>query len=257
VLSIVVPVYDEVRTLGSVLATLSTALPHVAKHIIVVDDCSKDGTREWLRTNFPEGARTGTKIVLDADGNLDFASTDGATMTVQVIFHESNRGKGGSLRTAFAAITGDVVVIQDADLEYDPHDWVEMYDLIAVRRVADVVYGSRFYGRSHGSPYYHHYLANRLISELFNLCFNQALTDIETCYKMMTREVLRSLRLTSNDFGIEIEMSAQIAKQRKLRIHEIAISYCGRTYDEGKKINWKDGLKAFWYVFKFRLAGWR
>jgi hypothetical protein len=127
-----------------------------------------------------------------------------------------------------------------------------MYDLIAVREVADVVFGSRFYGRPHRSLYYHHYFANRLISFLFNIVFNQTLTDIETCYKMMTREVARSLRLTANDFGIEVEMSAEIARQRSLRIYELGISYYGRTYAEGKKINWKDGMKALWYVFKFR-----
>jgi glycosyltransferase involved in cell wall biosynthesis len=254
VLSIVVPVYNEFPTLGRVLATLSAVLPHVGKQIVVVDDCSTDGTREWLRRSFPDGARTGTRIVVNGDGTLDFTATDGTDVTVQVIFHESNKGKGGSLRTAFAEVTGDVVVIQDADLEYDPADWQGMYDLIAVRKVADVVYGSRFYGRPHRSLVYHHYMANRLISVLFSICFNQTLTDIESCYKMMTRDVLRSLRLTANDFGIEVEISAQIAKQRKLRIYELGISYYGRTYAEGKKITWKDSLKALWYILKFRFA---
>jgi glycosyltransferase involved in cell wall biosynthesis len=254
-LSIVVPAWDEAHTIGRVLATLSAVLPHVAKQIIVVDDGSTDGTREWLRRNFPDGAWTGTRIIVNADGTLDFGLTDGLAVTVQVIFHEVNRGKGAALRTAFAAVTGDVVVIQDADLEYDPNDWPAMHDLIAVRKVADVVYGSRFYGRPHRSLFYHHYLGNRLLSVLFNICFNQTLTDIETCYKMMTREVMRSLRLTADDFGIEVEISAQIAKQRKLRVYELGISYYGRTYAEGKKINWKDGLKAIWYIFKFRLTG--
>jgi glycosyltransferase involved in cell wall biosynthesis len=255
VLSIVVPVYDEIRTVGSVLARLSAVLPDVAKQIIVVDDGSTDGTREWLARNVPDGKQAGTSIVVNADGTLDFAATGGTALTVQVIFHEANKGKGAGLRTAFAAVTGDVVVIQDADLEYDPNDWPAMYDLIAVRKVADVVYGSRFYGRPHRSLFYHHYLGNRLLSVLFNICFNQTLTDIETCYKMMTREVMRSLRLTTDDFGIEVEISAQIAKQRKLRVYELGISYYGRTYAEGKKINWKDGLKAIWYLFKFRLTG--
>jgi len=253
-LSIVVPVWNEAQTIGSVLARLTAALPHVAKQIIVVDDCSTDGTREWLRRNFSNGA-WGTRIVVNPDGTLDFAASDGAEVTVQVIFHDVNKGKGAALRTGFAAATGAVVVIQDADLEYDPNDWVAMYDLIAVRKVADVVYGSRFHGRPHRSLFYHHYLGNRLLSTLFNACFNQTLTDIETCYKMMTREVLGSLRLTADDFGIEVEISAQIAKQRELRIYETGISYYGRTYAEGKKIDWKDGLKAVWYILKFRLTG--
>ena len=127
-----------------------------------------------------------------------------------------------------------------------------MYDLIANRKVADVVYGSRFYGRPHRSLYYHHYLANRLISLLFNILYNQALSDIETCYKMMRREVLQSLQLTCSDFGIEVELSARIAQQRSLRIYELGICYYGRTYQEGKKINWKDGVKALWYLIRFK-----
>ena len=143
-------------------------------------------------------------------------------------------------------------MIQDADLEYDPSDWARMYDLIATRKVADVVFGSRFYGRPHRSLYFHHYLGNRLISLLFNLLFNQTLTDIESCYKMMTSSVARSLRLTANDFGIEVEIGARIARQRNLRIYEVGISYFGRTYAEGKKIIWKDGVKALWYLVKYR-----
>jgi glycosyltransferase involved in cell wall biosynthesis len=157
------------------------------------------------------------------------------------------------LQTGFAEFSGDVLVIQDADLEYDPDDWAQVYDLIAVRKVADVVFGSRFYGRPHRSLYFHHYLANRLISFLVNVVFNQTLTDIETCYKMMTSSVARSLHLTTDDFGIEVEMTAEIARQRHLRIYELGICYFGRTYAEGKKINWKDGLKALWYILKFRL----
>ena len=253
-LSVIVPVYNERHTLGTVLAVVARNLPDVSKEIIVVDDCSKDGTREWMGTNFPDGPRSGSSVDLDADGNLVFAQQGPSTVTIRPVYHERNRGKGGALQTGFAAFSGDILVIQDADLEYDPDDWRQMYDLIAVRKVADAVFGSRFYGRPHRSLYFHHYLANRMISFLFNVAFNQTLTDIETCYKMMTRKVAQSLRLTANDFGIEVEMSAQIARQRDLRIYELGITYYGRTYAEGKKINWKDGVKALWYIFKFRFS---
>ena len=252
-LSVIIPVYNERYTLGSVLVTVARALPTVSKEIIIVDDCSKDGTREWLKSNFSNGQRSGSMVNLDGNGNLEFTHISrSSALTILPIYHEHNRGKGGGLQTGFAAVTGDVLVIQDADLEYDPNDWEEMYNLIAVRKVADVVFGSRFYGRPHRSLYFHHYMGNWLISRLFNLVFDQTLTDIESCYKMMTGRVARSLRLTTNDFGIEVEISAEIARQRSLRIYELGISYFGRTYAEGKKTNWKDGVKALWYIFKFR-----
>jgi glycosyltransferase involved in cell wall biosynthesis len=253
-LSIIVPVYNERHTLGTTLVAVARALPNVGKEIIIVDDCSQDGTGEWLKVNFPEGPRSGSMIELDSEGNLVFIGDQTLALTIRPIYHERNRGKGAGLQTGFAMCTGDVLVIQDADLEYDPNDWEQMYDLIAVRKVADVVFGSRFYGRPHRSLYFHHYLANRLISFLFNLIFNQTLSDIEACYKMMTSRVARSLRLTANDFGIEVEISAQIARQRNLRIYEVGIRYFGRTYAEGKKINWKDGLKALWYVIWYRFG---
>ena len=253
-LSVVIPTYNERQTLGAVLVAVARSLPKVTKEIIVVDDCSKDGTREWLQTNFPDGPRSGSSLALDAKSNLVFSQQSGSpSISIRPIYHDRNRGKGGALRTGFAEFSGDVLVIQDADLEYDPDDWAQMYDLIAVRKVADVIFGSRFYGRPHRSLYFHHYLANRLISFLVNVVFNQTLTDIETCYKMMTSSVARSLHLTTNDFGIEVEMTAEIARQRNLRIYELGICYFGRTYAEGKKINWKDGLKALWYILKFRL----
>jgi glycosyltransferase involved in cell wall biosynthesis len=252
-LSVIIPVYNERKTLATIIATVARTLPEVSKEIIVVDDCSTDGTREWLKRHFPEGARSSSGLDVDAKGDLTFINDSRASkISVRTIFHDRNRGKGGGLRTGFAAISGDVVVIQDADLEYSPADWPAMYELIGVQKVADVVFGSRFYGRPHRSLYYHHYLANRVISFLFNIVFNQTLTDIESCYKMMTGAVARSLRLTADDFGIEVEMSAQIARRRDLRIYEMGISYFGRTYAEGKKVNWQDGVKALWYVIKFR-----
>jgi glycosyltransferase involved in cell wall biosynthesis len=254
-LAVIIPVYNECQTLGRVLAAVSRVLPGVRKNIIVVDDCSTDGTREWLKANFPVGARTGSEISIDSAGRLDVSAQFNDTpVSIEPLYHQQNRGKGAALRTGFTAACGDVVVIQDADLEYDPQDWAAMYDLIAVRKVADVVYGSRFHGRAHRSLYFHHYLANRLISLLFNILYNQTLSDIETCYKMMSAEVARSLRLSADDFGIEVEISAGVARQRKLRIYELGIAYYGRSYDEGKKINWKDGVKALWYLLKYRFA---
>ena len=256
VLSIVIPVYNERHTLSVVLAKVSAALPGVDKEVIVVDDCSKDGTRAWLQSNFESGARGGCGIKIDEAGNLVFTDkVEGqALVTVRPIYHERNRGKGGGIQTGLAAVTGDIVVIQDADLEYDVQDWTVMYDLIAHKKVADVVYGSRFFGYPHRSLYYHHYIANRLISFIFNVLFDQSLSDIEVCYKMFTRAVNDSIKITCDDFGCEVQLSAQICKARRWRIYETAIHYYGRTYAEGKKINWKDGVKAFWYLVKYRFV---
>jgi glycosyltransferase involved in cell wall biosynthesis len=256
-LSIVIPVFNERETLGRVLVAVATALPGVGKEIVVVDDGSTDGTRDWLRHRFPQDGGLFSANQLAVDGMAPFADSPADNLPdvdVRILFHERNAGKGGALQTGFAATTGDIVVVQDADLEYDPNDWQRMYDLIAERKVADVVYGSRFYGEPHRALYFHHYLANRLISFIFNLLYNQMLSDIEVCYKMMTREVLKTLILSCHDFGIEIEISAKIARRRRWRIYEVGISYFGRTYAEGKKIDWRDGLKALWYLLKFRLV---
>ncbi len=251
ILSVVIPAYNERHTIGPCLVKVLAALPHVEKEIVIVDDCSRDGTRDWLRAQV-EGLK-GENVAFELDDHGDVKVVGGnSAFTIRVLYHDSNRGKGGALQTGLAATTGDVMVIQDADLEYDPQDWVGMFDLIAVRKVADVVYGSRFFGRPHRALYFHHYMANRLISFLFNALYNQTLSDIEVCYKMFTREVLSTLRLTARDFGIEVQFSAQFARARRWRIYEIGISYYGRTYDEGKKINWKDGVKALWYLVKYR-----
>jgi glycosyltransferase involved in cell wall biosynthesis len=255
VLSVIIPVYNELQTIGRILIEVAKALPEVPKQIVIVDDRSSDGTSDWLRQNLGQAAGSWRRLSLNVGGALEL-SADGphnhAEISFTVLFHERNRGKGAAVRTGLTRASGDVVVIQDADLEYDPNDWSRMLPLIVERKVADVVYGSRFYGRPHRSLYFHHYLGNRLISVLFNLLYNQMLSDIEVCYKMFTREVAKDLRLTSDGFGIEIEITAQIARARRWRIYEVGISYYGRTYDEGKKINWIDGLKALVYLFKFR-----
>jgi glycosyltransferase involved in cell wall biosynthesis len=255
VLSIIIPAYNEAQTIGRIVQEVVRAVPEVPKQIVIVDDCSKDGTSDWLRRNLANAGGIWHGISLNDGGELDL-SVDGPQkeggFSVTVLFHEQNRGKGAAVRTGFAHASGDVIVIQDADLEYDPDDWSRMLPLIVDRQVADVVYGSRFYGRPHRSLYFHHYLGNRLISFLFNLLYDQMLSDIEVCYKMFTSEVLKELKLTSNDFGFEIEISAQIARARRWRIYEVGISYYGRTYNEGKKINWLDGFKALVYLFKFR-----
>ena len=241
------PVYNEIGTIAEILDVVKVSLPGRMKEIVVVDDGSRDGTRAWLADHFEiSDEQAGPEVSFPANMLSE-------ECRVRVIFHAANRGKGGAIQTALRAATGDVVVIQDADLEYDPDDWKVMYDLIAVKKVADAVYGSRFYGKPHRSLYFHHYLANRLISLIFNVLCNQTLTDIETCYKMFTRDVRNSLRITANDFGIEVQISCQIALARKWRIYEVGIHYYGRTYDEGKKINWRDGLKALWYLFYYRI----
>jgi len=248
VLSVLMPVYNEMATISAILGRVEVALPGVGKEIVVVDDGSSDGTRAWLSERFP--SIVDENSISRGDTPAHVLSSE---CSVRVIFHSRNKGKGGALQTAMRAATGEVLVVQDADLEYDPDDWRTMYDLIAVKRVADVVYGSRFYGKPHRSLYFHHYLANRLISLIFNILCNQTLTDVETCYKMFTREVLNSLRLTANDFGIEIQISTQIVLDPRWRIYETGIHYYGRTYPEGKKIGWRDGLKALWYLFRYRV----
>jgi glycosyltransferase involved in cell wall biosynthesis len=237
-LSILIPVYNERRLLPLLLTKLTSALPDVEKEVILVDDGSTDGTREWVR-----------EMLDGAHGPVEPFNK----LAVRVIFHERNQGKGAAIRTAIRSATGDAMAIQDADLEYDPADLLPMWRLIEDGH-ADVVYGSRFHGRPHRCLYFHHYFANRLISTLFSILYNQILSDLEVCYKMFRREVLQYLTLRSNDFGFEIEFSANIARARVLRIYEIGISYFGRTYAEGKKISWKDGLKALWYVLRFRFA---
>jgi len=256
-LSIVIPVYNEVRLLPLILNKVVLSLPQVEKEIILVDDCSRDGTRDWIKERVGDRVRLASPgddgVVLIGDeaslrGLENFART-----TIAALYHDKNQGKGAALRTGLRKVGGDVIVIQDADLEYDPADWSRFWPLFAERQ-ADVVYGSRFAGEPHRCLYFHHFVANKLISVLFSILYNQILSDLEVCYKMFTREVLKLLTLRSNRFGFEIEFSANVARARNLRIYELGISYYGRTYQEGKKINWKDGIKAVGYVFWYRFA---
>ncbi|WAL62041.1 glycosyltransferase family 2 protein [Thermocoleostomius sinensis] len=290
-LSVIIPVYNEIHTIDSTLIEVVKALPHVSKEIVIVDDGSTDGTREWLTrtlqthtslTYLTLNANQQLIALLDNDENnqenadvttmdisIDKAvdHTNGTITTlnapiaqpilpvaVTVLWHDRNQGKGAALRSGFQAATGDVLVIQDADLEYTPQDWGRMWQLIADGR-ADVVYGSRFYGEPHRVLYFHHLLGNKAITTLTNLLCNTTFTDIEVCYKMFRCEVLQELTLTCNDFGFEVEFTVKMSRSpRKWRLYEAGISYYGRTYEEGKKINWRDGLKALWYVVRFRFA---
>ena len=264
-LSVIMPVYNEIHTIDSILAKAIAALPEVTKEIVIVDDCSSDGTREWLTRIIAQSAPH-AYITLNSEQQLisvngaELVSTAGVTVpismpvAVKVILHPCNQGKGAALQTGFQAATGDVVVIQDADLEYDPHDWSRMWRLIE-QGWADVVYGSRFYGEPHRVLYFHHFLGNKIITGLINVLCNTTLSDIEVCYKMFRSEVLEDLQLTCSDFGFEVEFTVKVScSQRRWRVYETGVSYYGRTYAEGKKVNWKDGLKALWYILMFRFT---
>ncbi len=221
-LSVVMPVYNERETIREIIARV-LAVP-LRIELIVVDDCSKDGTREILREL---QAQHGFKLFLQ----------------------EKNGGKGAALRRGFEEVTGDIVVIQDADLEYSPEEFPDLIELIRQGR-ADVVYGSRFLGR-HRVFLFTHYAGNRLLTVLTNIFYNTILSDMETCYKAMRVDVLRSFKLQSNGFGIEPELTAKIFK-RKYRVYEVPITYDGRGYEEGKKITWRDGVVALWVLLKYR-----
>jgi glycosyltransferase involved in cell wall biosynthesis len=234
VLSVVIPVYNERDTLHELVDRVC-AVP-IRKQIILVDDCSTDGTRDLL-------AEYEHRAAAPDDDN-----------TFRVLYHEKNGGKGAALRTGFAEASGDIVLIQDADLEYNPAEYPRLIKPIVADQ-ADVVFGSRFLGdQPHRVLYYWHYVANKLLTMLSNVFTNLNLTDMETCYKVFRREVLQTMlpKLRQSRFGIEPEMTAKIARQR-CRIYEMSISYSGRTYEQGKKIGWRDGFKALYCIVRYGL----
>jgi glycosyltransferase involved in cell wall biosynthesis len=224
-LSVVMPVYNERATLARIVDRV-LAVP-IDKELILVDDGSTDGTRELLKT---------------LEGKPG----------VRVILHDQNRGKGAALRTGFAAAAGEIVIVQDADLEYFPEEYPELIEPI-VEGWADVVFGSRFLGRRHRVLLYHHYLANKGLTFLSNVFTNLNLSDMETCYKVFRRQVIQGIPLKQDRFGFEPEITAKVAR-RRLRVFEVAISYNGRTYEEGKKIGFVDGLKALWCIIRYAIA---
>ena len=233
--SVVVPAYNEAETVETALRRVRS-IP-LRLEIIVVNDASTDGTREILEK-------------LAADGLVD-----------RLVHHATNRGKGAAIRSGVEAATGDALVVQDADLEYDPADLPALIKPISEGK-ADAVYGSRFQGGAHRVLYFWHYAGNRFLTLLSNMFTNLNLTDLETCYKLVRMDLLKRLPLTSNRFGFEVEITARLA-QAGARIWEMPISYSGRTYEEGKKITWRDGVAALFHILRYNLFvprnvnGWR
>ena len=226
--SVIMPLYNKARYVGRAIDSILAQTFHDFE-IIIVDDCSTDGTREQL-------------------GKLAAAHP-----AWKIEYHPVNRGKGAALRTGFAAATGDLVIIQDADMEYDPNEYPLLLKPILDGR-ADVVYGSRFLGSSaHRVLFFWHSIGNKLLTLFSNMMTNINLTDMEVCYKVFRREVLQDLKLKEDRFGFEVEITAKIARSG-WRIYEVPISYYGRSYEEGKKITWKDGFRALWCILKYRFV---
>ena len=226
-LSIVIPVYNEKDTVAQIIdKVLAVDLP-LERELLVVNDGSSDGTRE----------------VLDGINNAE----------VTVVHHDVNQGKGAALKTGFANVKGDIVIIQDADLEYDPVDYSDLLAPILDGK-ADVVYGSRFLSGPHRVLLFWHFVGNKLITLIADVLYNINLSDVETCYKAFRSEIIKKINFQSNSFGFEAEFTAKVAKA-KYRIFEVPVQYYGRTYDEGKKITWRDGIVALWFLFKCRLWG--
>lgn len=242
-ISVVMPVYNERQFIEEILRRVQAV--NWADEIVIVDDCSKDGTREWLEQV--------TRLQAEGRGEIEIQEGKAQLQlrSLKIFFQPKNAGKGAAMRRGFAEVTGDIVIVQDADLEYDPRDYDKLLEPMLDGR-ADVVYGSRFLGGPQRVHYFWHYVANTFLTLLSNILTNLKLTDMETCYKVFRSEVLKGIKLKSDRFGFEPEITAKIARG-KWRIYEVPISYAGRTYEEGKKITWKDGAKALWQIFRYNL----
>ncbi len=221
-LSIVVPVYNEKSTVETILERIEQT--EYEKEIIIVDDGSTDGTREILQEKYADRHK--------------------------VLFHQRNMGKGAALATGFEHVTGDIVIIQDADLEYDPSEYARLIEPI-VQGKADVVFGSRFLGGPHRVLFFWHFVGNKVVTLFSNMLNNINLSDMETCFKVFRAAILHDITFSSKRFGFEPEFTAKVAR-RRLRIYEVPISYYGRTYEEGKKITWKDGISAIYHIIRYR-----
>jgi len=227
-LSVLIPVYNEVKTLTQLLDRVREV--EIKKEVVMVDDCSTDGTRDLLKQQI-----------------------EGKYPDVKVVYHDYNMGKGAALRTAIGHATGDYMIVQDADLEYDPREYYTLLEPLLDGR-ADVVFGSRFLGGgAHRVHLYWHRLGNGFLTMLSNMLTNLNLTDMEVCYKVFKSDVLRSINLRCNRFDFEPEVTAKVAKKH-YRIYEVPISYSGRDYSEGKKIGWRDGVQAIWTILKYRFT---
>lgn len=223
-ISIIIPVFNEKKSIEEIIKRIQAVDVGLEKEIIIVDDCSQDGTRQILeKLNYPN---------------------------MKLFFHSKNKGKGAALQTGFSKAEGDIILIQDADLEYDPKEYHKLLEPILDGR-ADVVYGSRFLGGPHRVLFFWHYVGNKILTMLSNMTSNLNLTDMETCYKVFKKEILNKIKIKSKRFGFEPEVTIKFAKL-KCKIYEVPISYSGRDYSEGKKIGWKDGIAAIFHIIRYK-----